>query len=79
MEHGDCHLGRTKQRTDLLEAIVTQPYEVVEGFIYCIDALVASSMTRLAMSDTVDNHQSLLSNGRLHACRLADNSNVNLR
>ena len=78
VQHRDSHLRITQQHTLFLEAIVAQPYQVVQRFIDGIDTFFTGGMTALAVGYTINNHQPLLGNGWLHASGLTDDGHVNL-
>ena len=68
-----------QERTHLAELIVTKPLQVVQHFVNGIHTLVTGSMAALSMCHTVNHHQSLLGNGRIHSCWFADYRHVNRR
>ena len=79
MDHGDRCLRLPQQWTHLAELILTQPPQVVQCLVDGIYTLVTGSMTALPMRNTVNDHQSFLSDGRLHPRRLAHDGGINHR
>ena len=79
VEDGHRHLGGAEQRTLLAETVVAQPHEVVQGLVDGVDTFVAGGMAALAVRHAVDDHESLLGHGGLHARGLAHDGHVNLR
>ena len=79
VDEGDGHLCGAQKRTDLGELGVAQPLDVVECMIDGVVALLASGMSRAAVSGAVEHHESAFGNGRLHASGLTDECHIDGR
>ena len=73
------HLDRSEQGRYPFELVVAEPFDVVDGVVDGVVAFVAGCVSRLAVSRDVEHHQPLFGDGRLHAGRLSDECDVNLR
>lgn len=71
IDDGALHLRWSEEFRYLPELVVAYEDEVVERLVDGIDALVACCMSALSVCHAVDDHESSLCNGRLHACRFA--------
>ena len=77
INNSNSHFCFAKERTNFLEFMITNPYKVVEGFVNSVYTFVAGSMSTLAVSNKVENHQSLFGNSWLHTGRFSNNGNIN--